>query len=698
MKKALLLLLLASSAFAATGVPVYTDANKIHGKRVEPPTAASDGKAMVYVNASGMYKHRAATSGGSSGFNRPDTFTHLSSAAMSSSSLATQSAAGIQHPLSKTTTDTISRPVAGILQSDKVINSATTVWFLGDSNTLGTVGGTTGFVALAQSGWPAAWTGTTWTINNEGVGGASSDDVFGYELPMVTASNSMLFVLMIGTNDSGTPPDSHSVLLPDYELWVTRTISSIAAMNNGTGLNNGQPRLVLMTPPPVWEAGSTHSPTYDAWTNAGAATYAQKVRDLGMKYGIPVIDVNNLFPANGTYLQSDGIHLTNAAHTLVYNALTALLTGMETPQIKARAYDTTFHPLLDTYAGSMLVSRLYDIGVQNWYIGPSGTPTKAIGYGLPGGNIGICLYDDAALGATNRVCASEISGKLSVDSTIKSTVGFEYPDGTALAQAPPGQSFYTTTSANITSVMDWIDAQPSAPITLTITSANTDHEFNIRNLGTATVTVTGSTASTTVIPGEIVKIKRNRDSGSWGYHSTFTDQTNKRVGYGTASPLQKLHIKATSTSESPIMLLEAQGTGAPAIYGYKSLDSSGSPAALADNTVLFGLYPFGYDGSAYAKFPYIQSRTVGAWSGSSTGADWRFATIPSGSTTVAERMRLPHDGGLILQSATEQACAVVGDIGRMNFVAGNHTTTGDTFKVCGCSSAAACSWYTIKAW
>lgn len=117
----------------------------------------------------------------------------------------------------------------------------------------------------------------------------------------------------------------------------------------------------------------------------------------------------------------------------------------------------------------------------------------------------------------------------------------------------------------------------------------------------------------------------------------FFDDTNNRLGVGTASPADLLHvdngrlISQRYAAGGAIILRRADGT-------------QGSPAAVAAASGISAIVTRGYDGTTYRDVAAIQVLSDGAISSSSSPGYLLFQTTPSGSTTALDRIRIESTG------------------------------------------------------
>lgn len=136
----------------------------------------------------------------------------------------------------------------------------------------------------------------------------------------------------------------------------------------------------------------------------------------------------------------------------------------------------------------------------------------------------------------------------------------------------------------------------------------------------------------------------------------FWDDTNNRLGIGTAAPGFQIHAIAPDAN-SFNCTLEAYGTGVSANYrGRVARGTVGSPSQLLadDNCTLLSALPYnsspGFAGGARAQ---IQMNAAEAQTSANQGMYIAFKTTPTGgSTTIAERFRIGPAGQWGIGGAT----------------------------------------------
>ncbi len=209
-----------------------------------------------------------------------------------------------------------------------------TVLLYGDSNTHGTLPMTSldGARRLGpEERWPgvlAAGLGPGWRVIDEGLGGRTTvhdDPVSGAHknglavLPAVLESHQPidLVAVMLGTNDLKA-----QFAMPAVQ--IARAVERLlrAAFASGAGPDGGPPRLLLIAPPPVLEAGCL------AEIYAGGAA---KSRQLAAFYAAAAQRTGATYLDAGTVVASspvDGVHFDGPAHAALGRAVADLIRSL----------------------------------------------------------------------------------------------------------------------------------------------------------------------------------------------------------------------------------------------------------------------------------------------------------------------------------------------------------------------------------
>jgi len=83
-----------------------------------------------------------------------------------------------------------------------------------------------------------------------------------------------------------------------------------------------------------------------------------------------------------------------------------------------------------------------------------------------------------------------------------------------------------------------------------------------------------------------------------------------------------------------------------------------------------------WDGSAYNTGVNIAARSSEAWSASARGSRLAFSTVANTTTALNERMRIEHDGNLLLATTTNTASSGTGK----HYFTGNTSRPFDTMR------------------
>jgi hypothetical protein len=168
------------------------------------------------------------------------------------------------------------------------------------------------------------------------------------------------------------------------------------------------------------------------------------------------------------------------------------------------------------------------------------------------------------------------------------------------------------------------------------------------------------------------------------------DNTNKRLGIGTASPEAPFHIYSTTSTQpetldlSGVGPLTAQwnnwsGGGGMSGSGFLARFSRGTKQASANVAVgdRLGFNVFGGWVGAWYHTAAIEALVdAGAVSAASLPTYMRFSTTPEGSTTRVERLRISANGRVGIGTTNpEPKLEVVEDVGNGPAIGGRNTTS-----------------------
>ena len=233
------------------------------------------------------------------------------------------------------------------------------------------------------------------------------------------------------------------------------------------------------------------------------------------------------------------------------------------------------------------------------------------------------------------------------------------------------------------------------------------------NLGAYSLTATGITNSS-MTAGSVLF------AGTAGLMSQdnanfFWDDTNNRLGIGTASPGTTLHIVSTAPSGSSHpnragLLISSEGTNVggriatqvassteiPYFFGLRSRGTLASPTAVQNGDGLVGYSSNPYDGTEYVagnKSPLIIYNATENWSATNHGSKIRFYTVENATTTQAERMVIDHNGYVGIANTSPSALLTLGTAGT---TAGTISLAGGTSGTITLSTASTAGTHTIK--
>lgn len=247
----------------------------------------------------------------------------------------------------------------------------------------------------------------------------------------------------------------------------------------------------------------------------------------------------------------------------------------------------------------------------------------------------------------------------------------------------------------------------TAPVTLTTTVGKIQGRAVASTAPTDGQTLIWSTASSTWVPGasslstlglstasaspyrtgEVNTGLYSPASGSIGVVASGTETvrfTSTSVGIGTTGPGVTLDVLSTtpSTAVHPnraglsvrgegtnvggrIQVQSSGTTETPYLITMRSRGTLASPTAAQSGDALGSFYNMGYDGTIWSGSTSIGSYAAENWTSSARGAHLVFYTTSTGSTSMAERMRISSNGyvgiGTTSPSSTFHISSAVGN-------------------------------------
>ncbi|KAI0781317.1 SGNH hydrolase [Trametes elegans] len=152
------------------------------------------------------------------------------------------------------------------------------------------------------------------------------------------AQKVQLLIIWFGANDAAEPANTHHVPVERYQANLTALVRAVRAPDSPR--YSPDTRVLLVTPPPVetrrW--GRLYAELYNPAADPNkpnrslevSGVYAEAMKEVGQKEGVPVIDVwRKLWDTAGRVEEKlepfllDGLHLTASGYEVVYDAIIA---------------------------------------------------------------------------------------------------------------------------------------------------------------------------------------------------------------------------------------------------------------------------------------------------------------------------------------------------------------------------------------
>lgn len=251
----------------------------------------------------------------------------------------------------------------------------------------------------------------------------------------------------------------------------------------------------------------------------------------------------------------------------------------------------------------------------------------------------------------------DYTGALDHRSGIAGSVRIRFPAaGGFLAGTTPGE-FTVNSTGNLTKINNATYSWPSSYGAGT-TLLNNDGSGNLTwSTSTALSIPTGTGTATQVAYW----------SGTNALTSSanlFWDNTNKRLGIGTATPGRGLQIDASTTGQTLLngsngeMLSLAYGTNtsADSLWLAQARGVIGGATAIQSGDQMGGVNFVGHDGAGFAVGARILGQAAETWASGTTsrGSEMRFFTTPTGGgggAVLTLRSRITAGGDMTLSSA-----------------------------------------------
>ena len=140
----------------------------------------------------------------------------------------------------------------------------------------------------------------------------------------------------------------------------------------------------------------------------------------------------------------------------------------------------------------------------------------------------------------------------------------------------------------------------------------------------------------------------------------FVDRTNNRLGIGTTTPIAPLDMaKSLSGIDLAVTKYESGAQGAILHLRKSKNDTIGNNTIVTNGDALGEVYFMGANGSGYTVGASIVAQVDGT-PGASNDMPGRivFSTVPDGSGTAIERMRINNGGGVLINTTSEYSTAL----------------------------------------
>lgn len=208
-----------------------------------------------------------------------------------------------------------------------------------------------------------------------------------------------------------------------------------------------------------------------------------------------------------------------------------------------------------------------------------------------------------------------------------------------IAAGGGGGASYTVTSADVTSALGYIPANPATlSSSFTTTASFSTVTATVNNLGTSVTAVTSTVSDLSASLAAIT-------SSQWTTSGTTINYMNGNVGINTTSPIGKLHL-SDNVATNIILDGYINGTAAPGLATRKARGTAASPTAVLANDYLgtFGARAYGATGFSTTTRGMIGIKASENWTDSAQGASIVFETTANSATTRVERMRITDLG------------------------------------------------------
>jgi trimeric autotransporter adhesin len=437
-------------------------------------------------------------------------------------------------------------------------------------------------------------------------------------------------------------------LLNGNTLTGTTTIGSNSAHDVGIE-TDGITRLTISSAGAITQTGAnqvTFTGNVDA-TNGLDVTTAALTANAGSTLtgatninatGASATNIGNATSAT-TVLGATAINTTGAAATSIGNSGSAVTVAGTTGVTGATSINTT--------------------GAAATNIGNSGSTVTVAGTTSVTGTTTINTTGTAATTIGNSASNVTVAGTTSVTGATSINTS-----GASTTNVGTGTSSGTVTVGNTSNIVNIAsdDVQmTNLPTTisvdnfLTINGSNQIEKRSIPNILTGT-----GVATRIAFWNSTSSLSSNAD--------LYWDNTNGRLGVGTALPQTRFHLVNTSTADGEddvLIQTFTNGGNTPAFIYNKAKGTQALPLTLGNSEYVGGLNGYAYNGSSFVGAGGVQSYTSSTFS-TDGGTELLFLT--GKNSTLNERARISKDGNFGINT---QTAAYKLDIDAMKSSVGN---------------------------
>ncbi|KAH7922810.1 SGNH hydrolase [Leucogyrophana mollusca] len=186
-------------------------------------------------------------------------------------------------------------------------------------------------------------------VINRGLGGYQTDwaipvfeQIFAKEHEQHHVPKVRLLTIWYGANDASPAPSPQHVPRDRYKTNLSHLIHMVTSP--ASAWYSPDTRIILITPPPV----NTYQ--WDGRVFDATKSYAEAVKEVGLKENIPVADVwTEIWEAAGKdeksceRFLSDGLHLNAAGYEIIFNTLIKII-GENYPELHYDKLQNVFVP------------------------------------------------------------------------------------------------------------------------------------------------------------------------------------------------------------------------------------------------------------------------------------------------------------------------------------------------------------------